>query len=233
MHPLGHDLGRVRVLMGAALAASLLSGCAGPQYTYVRDDDGATYFKVPAQWRKVDQEAIEKAVFGEEDQSALRRAVWIVAYDADPQPSINHLVTGASGADDRPFVLVKVQKLSEEQRNQASLNMLRNSLGFPVALSDDVRRRLDESGIYPYKDFKLLTDRVLPVEDGVRGVRSVFNLRHGIGPPQTYDETAYLSADGTRISSLVVRCSPACHRERAAEIDLIAKSFKVKRILIP
>ncbi|WP_433500640.1 hypothetical protein ACQP1K_10250 [Sphaerimonospora sp. CA-214678] len=231
MHPLSG-----RTLMGAALAASLLSGCAGPEYTYIHDDDGATYFKVPAEWRRVDQKALDRAVFGEEereDRRALRRAVWIVAYDADERPSIEHLVSGPAGAGDRPFVLVKVQKLSEEQRNRASLNMLRNSLGFPVALDDDVRRRLDQSGIYPYKDFKLLTDRVLPVEDGVRGVRSVFTLRHGSGPVQTYDETAYLSADGSRISSLVVSCSPECHRVHAAEIGLIAESFKVKRILNP
>jgi hypothetical protein len=221
-------------VVGAALGALLLSGCAGPEFTYVRNEDGATYFKVPSNWRQVDQRAIDAAVFGDPQSAtaqAEKQATWIVAFDAHAQPSAEHLLSSAGDNDDNPFVIAKVQKLSEAERNQVSLNTLRNSIGLPVAVSDDVRKQLDETGANPYKEFELLADQVLPVEDGVRGIRSVFNLRLLDGPLQTFDETAYLSSDGMQISTLLIHCSAACYKKRAAEIDTIAQSFKVKRIL--
>ncbi|WP_182905708.1 hypothetical protein [Microbispora sp. H13382] len=226
--------GAVGTVVGAAMAASLLSGCAGPEYTYVRDDSGGTYFKVPASWRQIDQKTLDEAVYGETESAAAqvqKQLVWTTAFDAHSQPAAGHLLHGSPGADDQPFVFAKVEKLTEDAQNAVSLNQLRNSAGLYVAVPQETRKKMEEATAY--KGFELLADEVLPVSDGVRGVRSVFNYRLLGGPVQTFDETAYLSADGTTVSTLLIRCSPACYRQRAAEIDTVVKSFKVKHLINP
>ncbi|MEU6411224.1 hypothetical protein [Microbispora sp. NPDC046933] len=221
-------------VVGAAVAASVLSGCAGPDYTYVRDDAGGTYFKVPASWRQIDQKSLDKEVFGETESATaqvVKQLVWTTAFDAHAEPSAGHLLQGSPGAEDQPFVFAKVEKLTEDAQNAVSLNELRNSSGLYVAVPEETRKKMEEATAY--KGFELLADEVLPVTDGVRGVRSVFNYRLLGGPVQTFDETAYLSADGTTVSTLLIRCSPLCYRKRAAEIDTVVKSFKVKRLINP
>ncbi|MCT9929371.1 hypothetical protein N5079_03970 [Planotetraspora sp. A-T 1434] len=216
------------------MAAALLCGCAQSDFTYVRDDDGATYFKVPSGWRKVDQKSLDSRIFGDLESAAAqaqKQASWTVAFDAHTRPSADHLLIGATGAEDQPFVVAKVQKLSESEQNQVSLNVLRNSIGLPVAVPDTLRQQLEADAANPFKQFELLADQVLPAHDGIRGVRSVFNFRLLNGPVQTFDETAYLSADGSHISTLLIRCSATCYRKRAGEINVIAQSFKVKRLL--
>ncbi|WP_405086034.1 hypothetical protein [Microbispora sp. NBC_01389] len=218
---------------GAALAASVLSGCAGPQYTYVHDDAGDTYFKVPVSWRQIDQKAIDRQLFGGTGSATAqlaKQAFWTAAFDAHDQPSILHLIRGAVSGEDKPFVFAKVEKLSEDKQNAASLNLLRVSPPMPVPLTEDQQKELETEGL---SGFELLDDEVLPIVDGVKGVHTVYNYRVGEGPVQTFDKTAYLSADGATASTLLIRCSPACYRQRAAEIAAIVKSFKVKRIINP
>lgn len=225
--------GAVGTVVGAAVAASLLSGCAGPQYTYVRDDAGDTYFKVPASWRQIDQKTLDKELFGDSGSPTAqlaKQAFWTAAFDAHDDPSILHLIQGSAGADDKPFVFAKVQKLTEDEQNAASLNLLRLSPPMPVPLTEEQQKEFEAQGL---SGFELLADEVLPITDGVRGVRTVYNYRVGNGPVQTFDKTAYLSADGATASTLLIRCSPECYRRRAAEIDTIVKSFKVKHLINP
>ncbi len=224
--------GTVAAALVAALVAGL-TGCAGSEFTYVRDDDGATYFKVPAAWQKVDQKALDTKVFGDMESATAqfqKQQTWTVAYDAHSAPSADHLLMPASSTEDQPFVMAKVQVLTEPEQNQVSLNVLRNSIGLPVAVPDDTRQQMESSATYPFKNFELLADQVLPTENGVRGVRSIFNLRLLDGPVQTFDETSYLSADGTHVSTLLIRCSATCYKKQVKEIDLVAQSFKVKRL---
>lgn len=223
----------VGTVAGAALAASVLSGCAGPQYTYVHDDAGDTYFKVPVAWRQIDQKTIDRQLFGDTGSATAqlaKQAFWTAAFDAHDQPSILHLIRGAVSGEDKPFVFAKVEKLSEDKQNAASLNLLRVSPPMPVPLTEDQQKELETEGL---SGFELLDDEVLPIVDGVKGVHTVYNYRVGEGPVQTFDKTAYLSADGATASTLLIRCSPACYRQRAAEIAAIVKSFKVKRIINP
>ncbi|WP_285781250.1 hypothetical protein [Microbispora sp. NBRC 16548] len=221
-------------VVGAAVAASVLSGCAGAEYTYVRDDSGGTYFKVPASWRQIDQKTLDKEVFGDDTESAsaqlAKQALWTAAFDAYDEPSLMHLVQGSAGAEDKPFVFAKVQKLSEDDQNAVSLDALRLSQPIPVPVTKEQQQAIEASG---FSGFELLADEVLPVTDGVRGVHSVYNYRVGNGPVQTFDKTAYLSADGTTVSTLLIRCSPACYRKRATEIAAVVKSFKVKHLINP
>ncbi|MFC0556296.1 hypothetical protein ACFFHJ_35870 [Planotetraspora thailandica] len=221
--------------MTAATAAVLLSGCAAPDYTYVRGSDGSTYFKVPSAWRQVDANAFDQVFFGDMQTAKAQIAkqnTWIAAYDAQAaRPSANHFLAGEQGAVDQPFVLAKVQKLSDEEKNQVSLDILRNANGLPVAVTADVRKQMESTQGFPFQKFELLSDQVLPAQDGIRGVRTIFNLSVGNGPVQTFDETSFLSADGSIVSTLLIRCSAACFRQQFSEINLVAQSFKVKRLL--
>lgn len=225
-----------RVAAAVAVAAALvggLTGCAGSEFTYVRDNNGATYFKVPSAWHKVDQKALDMRVFGDMDTATAqvqKQQTWTVAYDAHASPSAEHLLSSPLGAEDQPFALAKVQTLDESDQNQVSLNALRNSAVPIVALPQETRQQMEASADYPFKNFELLADQVLPVDNGVRGVRSIFQFRVGDGPMQTFNQTAYLSADGTQISTLLIRCSATCYKQRVKEIDLVAQSFKVKRL---
>jgi hypothetical protein len=225
---------RSRAIFGvitAATAAVLLSGCAAPDYTYVRGGDGSTYFKVPSGWKQVDQRQLD-VFYGDPNTVSgqkAKQATWMAAFDAQAQPTVEHLLP-AAGADGEPFVMAKVLKLTKDEQNKVSLDSLRNAI-LPVALSTDERKALEQNPQYPLKNFELVADQVLPTQDGVRGVRSIFNLRVGNGPLQTFDETSFLSADGTTISTLLIRCSATCFRQRFSEIDLVAQSFKVKRLL--
>ncbi|WP_214412854.1 hypothetical protein [Sphaerisporangium fuscum] len=215
----------------AAMAAGL-TGCGGADFTYVMGDDGQSYFKVPASWRKVDQAALDQRVFGDPNSATARlrkRLSWTVAYDAFSRPSADHLLD-ATGGSDQPFVFAMVSKLTASERDKMSLDGLRNAAMLPVAVGADVRQQLEQMPTYPYKNFELLSDEVLPPEDGVRGVHVVYNFKVLGGPVQTFDQTAYLAADGTRVSVLLIRCSATCYRQRGQEIERVARSFKVKRI---
>ncbi|GAA3799003.1 hypothetical protein GCM10022226_17980 [Sphaerisporangium flaviroseum] len=221
--------------IAAATAAVLiagLAGCGGADFTYVMGNDGQSYFKVPASWQKVDQKALERKIFGDLTSAtaqARKRLSWTVAYDGFTMPSADHLLDPAGGSD-QPFAFAMVSKLTEDQRDAVSLDVLRNAAMLPVAVTDEVRKQMESTAGYPFKGFELLSDEVLPPENGVRGVHVVYNLKVLGGPVQTFDQTAYLAPDGTRVSLLLIRCSATCYQKRSEELDRIAQSFKVKRV---
>ncbi|WP_062345742.1 hypothetical protein [Herbidospora yilanensis] len=219
---------------GVAAMIAGLAGCGGSQYTFVRDSGGSTYFKVPATWHKVDQNAVEAALLGDPSSATtqvLKKRIWTVAYDGHIQPSIDHIMTAGPEDPDEPFAFAMVQTLSEEQQQDVSLNALRNVLGFPVAATAAERTQNEKNDEYPYKNFELTRDDVLEGDNGAKGVRVQFSLRYMGGPLQTFQQTGYLSADGTTMSTFLIRCSAACFQQRQAEFDSIAQSFKVKNNL--
>ncbi|GAB1822469.1 hypothetical protein [Herbidospora sp. RD11066] len=214
----------------AAMIAGL-SGCGGSQYTFVRDSGGGTYFKIPSAWQKVDQKQVDAAVIGDPSSATsqvMKQMIWTVAYDGHTQPSIEHVMSSVPGGPDEPFALAIVQTLTKDQANDVSLNYLRNVMNFPVALTQAERTQIEQNAEYPYKNFELTADEVLEGENGVKGVRVQFNLRYKGGPVQTFQQTSYVSADGGKTSTFLIRCSATCFQQRQAELDAIAKSFKVK-----
>ncbi|MFC4531679.1 hypothetical protein [Sphaerisporangium dianthi] len=216
----------IAVLVGAA------AGCGGADFTYVMGSDGQSYFKVPASWRKVDQKALDKRVFGDMSSAlaqAKKKLSWTVAYDGFTTPSADHLYVPAA-VPDEPFVFAMVSNLTEKQRDAVSLDVLRNAATLPVVVSEELRKQMEATPGYAFKGFELLKNEVLPPADGVRGVHVVYNYKVAGGPVQTFDQTAYLAADGTRVSVLLIRCSATCYQKRAEELGKIAQSFKVKRI---
>ncbi|MBG0830988.1 hypothetical protein HS041_24830 [Planomonospora sp. ID67723] len=214
------------VTLITAMAAGL-TGCANPEFTYVRHDSGQTYFKVPAAWRPVDQQALDR-YFERDPESATaqvrKKLVWSVGYDAHAEPSVSHLY--GIGTADEPFVFVRVITLMPEQRDMISLNVMRDAI-LPVTQAS--RQQVEQVPGYPLTGFELLTDEVFHPGDGVRGVRVRFNYAVEGAGTQTFDLTSYLDADGERLSMMLIRCSAACYRKRVQEFDTIAQSLKVKR----
>lgn len=224
-----------RLIAAVATAAAMiagLAGCGGADFTYVMGSDGQSYFKVPSSWSKVDQNALDRKVFGDMSSATAqveKQLSWTVGYDGFGKPSADHLLDPAGGSDE-PFAFAMVSKLTRTEQDAVSLDALRNAAKLPVVVSDDVRKQTEDTPGYPFKGFELLSDEVLPPTDGVRGVHVVYNFKVLGGPVQTFDQTAYLAADGTRVSVLLIRCSAMCYQSRVQELGRIAQSFKVKRI---
>src|SRR5690606_41520876 len=82
---------RARARPGAVVAllaaAGVLAGCAGPEFTYVRDSSGKADLQVPAGWRKVDQKALDRLILGDPDSEqppGLQEPRWPAAHARGP-----------------------------------------------------------------------------------------------------------------------------------------------------
>jgi hypothetical protein len=220
----------VWTLTGVLLLAGTLgplAACGNAQFTYVKNSGEQTYFKVPAGWHKIDENSLNRLLMGAEDpdsataQQLQNQITWTVAYDAATDPTANHLNGG-----EQPFVLASVRKLTEDEQGEISINILKN---YPSPVTQEARDALKQQG-QEVRNFEWLRDEVLkPSGGGLRGVRETYNFSpHPLLPLQTFDKTAYLSDDG-HLYWMLIRCSARCFRDRASELDSIAKSFTVRK----
>jgi hypothetical protein len=218
--------GAVRAIPVVLLLAFLGTSCGSPGYTYVKSSKNKTYFKVPAQWHKIDDAALSKVLNGNPDSATARvqkQIVWTVAYDAAKEPSVMHL-TGLPSDD--PVVLAMVRPLTQAEQGQVSLDALRNLGGTVTA---EARQAAAQQGTTD-DSFEWLRDQVLKPGGGLRGVREVYNSSpNPVSRPLTTDRTVLASDDG-HLYLFVIRCSAHCYRTRASELDAIARSFTVRNI---
>jgi hypothetical protein len=218
----------LRALTAAVLVTLLavaMAGCGAPSYTYAKNSADKTYFKVPRQWHKIDQSALDAALSSDDPDSAaaqLRpKLSWSVAYDAHRSPQPEHLY--GLGSDD-PFVYAIVRPLSEKEQGALSLDQLRDAF---LPVTESSRQQMAQQGS-TLSRFELLRDQVLKPDSGFRGVRTTYNYSLPTLPTlQTFDVTAYASDDG-RLYVMVLRCSARCYKERGDEMDTIARSFTVR-----
>ncbi len=225
------DLRRAaRLVLTPLLSALMLAGligtvaaCGSPNFTYVENSSQRTYFKVPAGWHEIDHSSLDEALSPSDADAAAearRRRVWAVAYDADASPSALHLF----GATTEPFAYATVIQFAEADRGAVSFDSLRN---FILPVTADARGSAKAMG-FPLQGFELLGDDVLTPGDGIRGVHAVFNYRYPDGSLQTFDQTAYVTDDASRVFILLVRCSARCFQDRHDELNLVARSFTVR-----
>ncbi|MFG1999915.1 hypothetical protein ACGFNU_12280 [Spirillospora sp. NPDC048911] len=202
-----------------------VAACGSPNYTYVKNSSAQTYFKVPVEWNKIEQKALDAAISSDDPDSAAARlrpkVSWSVAYDAHRSPDPNHLFGLGT---DQPFVYAIVRPLTRDERGSISLDRLRDAF---LPVTEQSRRTVAEQGS-PLTGFELLRDEELKPKGGIRGVRTAYNYRL---PPmpflQTFDVTSYVSDEG-RLYVMVVRCSARCFLDRADELDAVARSFTVR-----
>jgi hypothetical protein len=212
------------VLLLVGSVATLAAACGNAKYTYVKNSGEKTYFKVPAGWHKIEQDTLDRALSGDDPDSASaqvkKEISWSIAYDGATDPSANHLM----GGNDQPFVYASIRQLTDGERGVISLNHLRD-IFLPV--TDEARQTAQTQGA-PFDDFELLRDQELTPGRGIRGVRETYNYSVPLGGLQTYDLTAYVSDDG-HMYLMIVRCSARCFRERSGELESIVKSFTVRK----
>jgi hypothetical protein len=210
-------------LLAVTLECAVLgavTACGAPQYTYVKSTANRTYFKVPASWREIDDKALKPIMTGD-SQAAGSDGVWAVAYDAAEDPSPAHLVSSDTS---QPIVYASVQPVPQEARGQVSLDSLRD-LVLPVT---PAAREATTAAPATFTDFSLVKDAVLTPQPGIRGIHEVFQYRVRGGPLQTFDKTAYVNDDASKVYVLLLRCSTECYQARRAELESVAASFTVK-----
>jgi hypothetical protein len=217
-----------RQVLAGLVAISLftvLGGCGTPSYTYVTNTGDKTYFKVPRGWTEVDRASLDKLLSASNPDSATaaleQKLTWTVGFDADQSPSASHMLE-ASGNE--PFVYVTVSHLTATQRDAVSLNSLRDYL---LPVSADARAQATSSG-FPLTGFELLADQVVTPSKGIHGVHAVYNYQFPDGVLQTYDQTAYVSDDASRVYLMLISCSARCHHDQASQISKVAHSFTVR-----
>lgn len=217
--------GVVLAATGLCVALVAAGGCGAPAYTYVKNSGEHTYFRLPREWHRVDQDELDSALSADDPNSAAaiasKRLVWSIAYDAETPPSALHMFVTAG---DEPFVFATVRPLSTGQRDAMSYDGMRD---FVLPVTDGAREAAATNGL-PVSDFELLRDDLLAPRPGIRGVRVVYNYRLGPEPLQTFDQTTYVNSDTSKVYVILIRCSAVCYRQRSAELDSVATSFTVR-----
>jgi hypothetical protein len=219
-----------RVVAAAIGVAVVVGGCAPPEFTYVKNSGQKTYFKVPHEWHQTTTNSLDDLLTGTNPDSAMSQARqqswWSVAYDAAADPAADHLIS--QSATDEPIVYARISPLSDSQRNAVSLDMLRNAF---LPVTSDARTAADQNagtGGTGLTGFELVDDEVLTPTGGLHGVRVVYDYELGGGVLHTFDQTALVNNDGSKLYLLIIRCSTSCYKARAGELDTIAKSFTVR-----
>lgn len=215
-----------RALLAATAVLALTASCASPSYTYVTNSDDHVYFKVPSSWQRIDQKDLEAVAANgltAEEAAALKAATWSVAYDADPHPSVAHLLGTSAKA---PVALSRVLRVPDTNRSSITVDSLRNAF---LPITDEARLAASADGtIIPKADIR--TDEPVAAK-GAKGVHIVFQLPIN-GSVETFDQTAYKADDGSRIFLFLVRCVETCYSDRyGGELDDVVHSFTVENKL--
>jgi hypothetical protein len=191
----------VALLVGCAVIVTT-AACGAPEYTYVKNSSDRTYFKVPASWRLIDEKALKQMSGEGSTPSEDSDGTWAVAYDAADVPSPAHLVDKDTS---EPIVYASVQQV-------------------PVT---PAAREGAAAGSATFTDFNLVEETVL-TPPGFRGVHEVFQYRVQKGPLQTFDKTAYVNSDASKVYVMLLRCSSECYQARRAELESVTASFTVQ-----
>jgi hypothetical protein len=218
----------IHVGAAAIATAGVIAGataCGAPEFTYVKNSGQKTYFKVPHEWHETATVSLDDLLSGTNPDSAAskvrQKSWWSVAYDASTEPAPEHLIT--NGVTEQPIVYARVAPLSETQQNEVSLDLLRNAF---LPVTEEARQEAATSS--QLTGFELLHDEVLTPSGGFHGVRVVFDYELANGVLHTFDQTALVNNDGSKLYLLIIRCSASCYQQRSSELDTIAKSFTVR-----
>jgi hypothetical protein len=203
------------------LVATIATGCAAPQFTYVSDTGANAYFKVPFGWHKISD--VSLAAQFKTPGSVLGQAAgtWDVAYDAASAPAAGHLFSPNAS---QPFAFAFVTPLSATASNAMSYNGLRDVL-LPVT---SAARSQATRGSFPLTHFKLLRDTVVTPGQGVHGVWDTYEYTYPGGITDTFDQIALTNSDSTQLYVLMVHCVATCYSQNHDQFDTIMSSFTVR-----
>ncbi len=154
------------VIVAAALSVSFVAAaCSSAQYTYVRDSSTRSAFRIPTGWTTYDEATVLGELSGQPQGDQPDPIQWLVGVDADPSASVSHVLNSSDLATDYPQGIVVVQDLSFVERDNVSLNYLRNFL-FPI---DQLIQNESNAVVVSYNDEIN--------QGGMRGVQMVVSFR--------------------------------------------------------
>jgi hypothetical protein len=213
---------RAGALIGVFVALGVFAGaCSTSGFQYVSSSDRKAYFKVPSDWKFFDKRDILVASGQSLSAESNRQLSWLIAFDADPQPDLSH-VLAIGEAPRYPVLEARVQQLGFQTRDQIALGSLRNIV-YPL----DRLLQSNQAEMLSYED--IVTD------DGFRGTRMVYDIIVGgaTGVVQgnvviRVNQTAILDPASEKLYVFTVRCESHCYRDNKTLIDQIADSWTVK-----
>jgi len=228
------------LLVPMLLVVTLVAGgCSSSKFRYVAHSSTKTYLKVPKSWKGFEGDLLDRAdakaleVAGERGPSFVDLVFngtlqWRVAYDSDPNPQPAHAVSFAVA----PVAEVRVRDLTPDERDHVNLASLRNMF-FPYdqlkAQAEEEKKGKPLEANPPATDtFKPLRETPITSADGVRGHRTVFELRQG-GEFYIIDQTALLDAKSDRVYVLLIRASESEYLSNLPLLNDVATSFTVKQ----
>jgi hypothetical protein len=203
-----------RLSLLALLIGVVFLGACSSDFEYVENTKANTYFKIPKKWRLFD----ENDVFGTniagmspQQEAATRKAIWLVAFDGNPRPSVSHLFETTRF----PNGFARVSSLSDQQRDAFSFAALRNAI-FPV----------DQTLTQDPQAVEILRNEDISMKTGLRGSRIIFNIRRG-GDFLTINQTGLVDSTTRSLYLFVVGCEAHCYVQNQGTIDQIVKSWTV------
>jgi len=214
--------GRLVVLVGSLMAlAVLLSACASSEFSYVSSSDRNAYFKIPSNWKYFDKRDILVASGQSLSTGTDKQIPWLIAFDADPNPSLDHVLKLAE-APKHPVIMARVQSLPFQVRDQLSLHSLRNVV-YPL----DQLLNANAAEILSIKDIVLeggLHGNRIEYDVVLQGLSNVAALSGVIRVTQI----AVVDPATTKLYMFTIRCESHCYRDNKSLLDQIADSWTVK-----
>jgi hypothetical protein len=227
-------------LLGVALAMVLVLGaCSKPEFRYESNSSLNTYLKVPSDWKRYSTDELIGAEIDAARQSnqppslidALvnRQYQWRVAFDGDPQPSIDHTLSLAT----EPVVEVSVRQLDADEHDQVSLAALRNVIVNYDEMKQEAQDALAGQSVgvagATSSNFRPIDEEELNLANGVHGVRLRYILRPSSSAPFfAFDQTSLVDAKAQRLYVLLIRSGEAEFLQNNKLFTEIARSFTVK-----
>jgi hypothetical protein len=215
-------LGALSLVLVAALLLS--AGCGKPAYTYVKNSNVKTYFKVPAEWTPTDTESDDyrfaQILFAAENRDSqaymdFRHLRWSVEYNSP---------FDEKDQTDGPITYGLVTPVPTWAQGVISLDAMRNLIA-PVTAAAQAQAAAKQQ-LPPA--FEVLDDEVLTPEPGMRGVRVVYNAANDEVHLYTYDFTMMTNNDSTVVYILYLWCPTKYYRQNMVKINDVVTSFTVR-----
>jgi hypothetical protein len=210
---------RALVILALIALPLVLTSCAQPSKIYAADKKEGVYFSLPRGWTKVSQKALNARESLSTAAGAAERAasvLWQEAYSLDSNITAADVLSLKT--PQKPLVYVRVRSLLGPEINSVSYNSLRDLV---VPITEWV------NGTKTAPAFDISNDEER-VENGARGVHSVFHFAQSDGTNQTIDQISLLSNDHSTIYALLIRCSTNCYETNHKILESISASFTVR-----
>lgn len=227
-------------MTGAVVVVMLLAAaCSKPEFRYVSNSSINTYLKVPSSWKVYSHDELVGAELDAARQanqpSSLidtlvnRQFQWRMAFDGDPQPSVEHTLALAT----QPVVEVSVRALDPAEHDQVSLAALRNVIvnydEMKQQAQDDMASHSVGIAGETSANFRPIDEEELNLANGVHGVRLRYVLRPNSSSPfYAFDQTTLVDAKAERLYVLLIRSGEGEFLRDNGLFTTIAKSFTVK-----